>query len=54
MDFERALLLMQIIHKAAELGPKEANSIGALALNELRELDAEAKEILMAPVEEED
>ena len=40
---ERAALLMTVIKLSADLGPKDANSISALAAAELKEMDDEAK-----------
>lgn len=46
VDFERAVLLMEVIKYSADLGPREANSVTMAALMELREMDAQAKEEL--------
>ncbi len=43
VSFERAGILMSVIKMAAELGPKDGNSISALAAMELRYMDDEAR-----------
>jgi len=46
--FERAKLLMDVIKGSADLGPRDANSISALAAAELKAMDDEAKDELDA------
>lgn len=43
VSHDRALLLMNVIKAAADLGPKDGNSISALAAMELRVIDDEAR-----------
>lgn len=43
INHDRALLLMSVIKAAAELGPKDGNSISALAAMELKYMDNEAR-----------
>lgn len=43
VNYERVKLLVEVIKGAAELGPREANSISALAVAELRAMDDAAK-----------
>jgi hypothetical protein len=44
ISYERALLLINVIKGAADLGPKDGNSISALAAMELRAIDDTAKQ----------
>lgn len=43
VSYERAAMLIHIIKGAAELGPKDGNSISALAAMELKAMDDEAR-----------
>jgi hypothetical protein len=43
ITYERAKLLMDVIKGSADLGPRDANSLSALAAAELTEMDNEAK-----------
>jgi type IV secretory pathway TrbL component len=52
ISYERAKLLIDVIKGVAELGPREGNSIGTLAVAELRAMDAEAREKVAAAVAE--
>lgn len=51
IDYSKAELLMTTIKLAADLGPGEANSIGALAVAELRAMEEEAKKELAVRAE---
>lgn len=51
INLERAAMLLHIIKGSAELGPNQANSIGALASAELRAMDDEARKELAARAE---
>ena len=47
-SYERAKLLMDVIKGSADLGPRDANSISALAAAELKAMDDEARDDLDA------
>ena len=48
ISYERAKLLMDVIKGSADLGPRDANSISALAAAELKAMDDEARDELDA------